>query len=113
MTAETVLAELEALHSPARGDYGFTWPRCDGCDMDGFEAESPAWPCRTAAILWPDPDEQAALLADWHEWADPLAVALREKYSGRRESFVPEVWSAQLSRSLEATSRFLRPKASE
>jgi hypothetical protein len=36
------------LHSP---DIHGPLAVCDGCDMDGFEAERPEWPCRTINTL--------------------------------------------------------------
>lgn len=30
---------------------GYPWPTCDGCDMDGYEAEPPEWPCRTVQAV--------------------------------------------------------------
>lgn len=26
-------------------------PKCDGCDMDGYECERPEWPCRTVRAV--------------------------------------------------------------
>lgn len=45
------LAAVIELHRPV-DCYAGEWPVCDGCDMDGYEAERPGWPCRTIdAIL--------------------------------------------------------------
>jgi hypothetical protein len=42
----TALDEVRELHIP--------WDdlTCKGCDYGGYEAEDPAWPCRTAAIVY-------------------------------------------------------------
>lgn len=34
------------LHAPVFGEYS-SWPVCEGCDMNGYEAEAPEHPCRT------------------------------------------------------------------
>lgn len=34
------------LHAPVVSDYSYT-PRCEGCDMDGYDAEPPPFPCRS------------------------------------------------------------------
>lgn len=98
----SVLDELEALHAPSRGPYDWTGPVCVGCDADGWEAENPTWPCRTAAILWPDPDEQAAVLADWQEWADQTSeLARKEREAHPKITFIPEVWGAGIAEMLQ------------
>lgn len=39
------------LHAPVfRGDFGDD-AHCDGCDVDGYEAEQPAFPCRTYELV--------------------------------------------------------------
>ena len=58
------LARLDALDDPVsravldlharRPWYAYdtaTWWTCTGCDMDGYEAEEPRWPCRTAEAV--------------------------------------------------------------
>lgn len=43
--AEPVARAVLALH--ARNDDG----ECEGCDMDGYDAERPYWPCRTIVTV--------------------------------------------------------------
>ena len=35
------------LHSPSDG----AWPRCQGCEFGGYEAEEPEWPCSTVQAI--------------------------------------------------------------
>jgi hypothetical protein len=41
--APDLLRPILELHAPTADRY----PRCDGCDMSGWEAEAPEFPCRT------------------------------------------------------------------
>ncbi len=38
------------LHGRDADTYRVGWV-CSGCDMDGYEAERPEWPCRTTATI--------------------------------------------------------------
>lgn len=42
------VASVRALHAPD----GASWLRCRGCDANGYEAEDPEWPCRTAELVY-------------------------------------------------------------
>lgn len=46
--ADEVTRAVLELHAPVE-QYGRRV--CEGCDMDGYEAESPEWPCRTVEVL--------------------------------------------------------------
>ena len=37
---------IARLHGPAVKPY-YRDPVCDGCDIEGYDAEPPEWPCRT------------------------------------------------------------------
>lgn len=51
---DDVVRSLAKLHAPAEAtDHGAV---CHGCDVDGYDAEAPVWPCRTWQLL----DETAA-----------------------------------------------------
>ena len=50
------LREVAQLHRPVDGwrEENQADPAnavCDGCDMAGYEAEQPGWPCRTAVMV--------------------------------------------------------------
>lgn len=47
--SDDVLSALRLLHQPV-DSYGYL--TCEGCDFGGYEAESPAWPCRTAEEIY-------------------------------------------------------------
>lgn len=53
--AEGVIRELLELHAPVTNGHNELPPwnhaTCDGCDMDGHDAEAPQWPCRTYDVL--------------------------------------------------------------
>lgn len=104
-----MLVELEALHGPAREEFPVGRPVCQGCDADGFDATDPEWPCRTAMVLWPDPDERDAVLAEWHEWADPVIADRKARPRRGGQQLIPEAWSARLLDSLQATTIYQRP----
>lgn len=46
---EPVLRAVVELH--ARQVDGLSGWRCTGCDIEGYEAEEPAWPCRTVELI--------------------------------------------------------------
>jgi hypothetical protein len=41
--APELLRPVLELHAPTND----RWAKCDGCDMNGWEAEAPEFPCRT------------------------------------------------------------------
>lgn len=44
-------------------------PKCQGCDIDGYEAEQPEWPCATVELI---ADHYGIQLPDpWHLWRRP------------------------------------------
>jgi hypothetical protein len=45
--APELLRPVLELHAPTADRY----PRCDGCDMNGWEAEAPEFPCRTYELV--------------------------------------------------------------
>jgi hypothetical protein len=45
-----LVAVLE-LHAPVFGGLTDTSPHCEGCDMEGYEVEWPAFPCRTYELI--------------------------------------------------------------
>lgn len=49
-STSAVVRSMAELHGPV---VSLTYSRavCDGCDMDGYECESPEWPCRTWLLL--------------------------------------------------------------
>jgi hypothetical protein len=48
--------QVRELHKPMGDD---RYPKCEGCDADGWEAEYPDWPCRTADIVYDASEIQA------------------------------------------------------
>ncbi len=52
-TASPLGVAVLTLHAPTGTGFYAT---CDGCDIDGWEAEQPEWPCRTYRLVmaWPD-----------------------------------------------------------
>ena len=44
------LAEVLDAHGPMSPGYAL-WPVCLGCDIDGYDAEPPEWPCSTWALI--------------------------------------------------------------
>lgn len=96
-----MLEALEELHRPARGPHDWVSPECHGCDSDGFDTEYPQWPCRTAQLIWPDPDEQAAVLADWQEWADAARASARRTHTASPTArFIPDIWANQITEAM-------------
>lgn len=105
--ADTV-RNVRTLHSPPPLDP--KWVRsyltCRGCDVEGWEADEPEWPCRTAQIVY-TADEIAATKTA-HADAFTAWQQNRPKVNSRTP-WVPEIWQAQIAASLLATSKFVRP----
>lgn len=57
------------LHAPVDDEYSL---RCAGCDYDGYEAEAPAWPCRTADLVYTAEEiaETTSTYWSWRKWTD-------------------------------------------
>lgn len=53
--AGSLLHDLIELHGPTpfmvHNDGTVRWWVCEGCDSEGYEAESPGWPCRTIQLI--------------------------------------------------------------
>lgn len=46
------LRAVVELHKPVpRFDHTPDWLVCHGCDMDGYDAEHPPWPCSTVQAI--------------------------------------------------------------
>jgi hypothetical protein len=54
--------QVRELHGDERG------LRCLGCDMEGYEAEAPEWPCRTATLVY-SADEITEITETYKLWA--------------------------------------------
>jgi hypothetical protein len=48
--ATGLLGELLDLHAP-HTDQCYSTPVCEGCDAEGYDVESPRWPCRTYRLI--------------------------------------------------------------
>lgn len=46
------IADVRDLHAPSRFSDTDPTVYCFGCDADGYEVETPRWPCRTAEIVY-------------------------------------------------------------
>lgn len=50
-----LLFAVVELHGPKPYSVGFdgvVWRwQCEGCDLDGYEAEPPEWPCQTTRLI--------------------------------------------------------------
>ena len=68
--------EVRALHAPS----GDSWLCCEGCDMDGWEAEAPEWPCRTARLVY-----SAAEIESFKAQEKACRAALMEANRQRKE----------------------------
>ena len=44
---DSLVRKVLDLHAPTPIES----PKCEGCDMDGYECESPEWPCRTTRAI--------------------------------------------------------------
>ena len=66
------LAALDAIKGPDREILDLhepvgRYPDCHGCDFEGYEAECPAWPCRTTELI---AARHGIDLSNFH-WYDP------------------------------------------
>lgn len=93
-----VLTAVRVLHAPSDDMY----PVCGGCDVYGWEAECPEWPCRTAEMVYA-PSEVVQV--------KERAAARRTQMRLAREqsaSLIPQAWSGQivemLKRSMGSTT---------
>jgi hypothetical protein len=70
------IAHLKAITEPTlRAVLDLHWPEdmqrhpsCPGCDIEGYEAEEPDWPCRTVRVI---AEAQEIALPDRHLWSRP------------------------------------------
>ena len=83
--ADDLRTQLRELHVPG---YSLT---CGGCDLDGFEAEAPEWPCRTAELVYTAAEINVCRLMH-EDVREARAAATEAQYRAVEGEFVPPLW---------------------
>lgn len=74
-----MIDELRALHAPNQD----RWPRCEGCDFEGYESEPPSWPCRTAELVYTQEEIDDSL------WASEMLAKWTQDWDYRKQMLKP------------------------
>lgn len=74
-----MIDELRALHAPNQD----RWPRCEGCDFEGYESEPPSWPCRTAELVYTQEEIDDSL------WASEMLAKWTKDWDYRKRMLKP------------------------
>lgn len=80
---------------------------CYGCDIDGYEAEAPMWPCRTAVIVYTpeeiaDAQEASAFYLKWRR----QALLRNRSLAPRNLSLIQRAYEQYVEQSLRAQPFF-------
>ena len=65
--ARSGMGAIRDLHAPEGDTYKLA---CRGCDAEGYEAEEPSWPCRTAELVYSEVEiaDTLATYESWRKW---------------------------------------------
>ena len=97
----TEIEQVRTLHAPSDD----LWPKCQGCDADGWEAEYPEWPCRTADLVY-TPEEITQITQETTLRRDErLAERAAERANQPQEpSLIQTAYAKQISEQLTQPS---------
>lgn len=97
--------EIQRLHAPV-DSYGSL--KCEGCDSEGWESETPHWPCRTAVLLYSEDEIKETLYwyEIWRKWM--RAVNYRKKMASGwgTQDYLMQIYSRQIIHQLSASTFF-------